>query len=110
LLDRLAKQRLVRRRRDVRDRRAVLTEITDEGRQLVNSVIPSLDCRVRELFEHMEPARLQLLIELLDEAIEPQKQRDRAPHLYQRREPTELRRNGRDAAGRGVPFQTSFEV
>ena len=32
LLDRLAKQRLVLRRRDQRDRRAVLTEITDEGR------------------------------------------------------------------------------
>jgi DNA-binding MarR family transcriptional regulator len=44
LLDRLAKQRLVRRRRDMRDRRAVLTEITDEGRRLVESVIPSLDC------------------------------------------------------------------
>jgi DNA-binding MarR family transcriptional regulator len=78
LLDRLAKQRLVRRRRDVRDRRAVLTEITDEGRQLVESVIPSLDCRVRGLFEHMTPARLQLMIDLLDEAIKPQKQHDRA--------------------------------
>jgi MarR family 2-MHQ and catechol resistance regulon transcriptional repressor len=73
LLDRLAKQRLVRR-----DRRAVLTEITDEGRQLVESVIPSLDCRVRGLFEHMAPARLQLMIDLLDEAIKPQKQHDRA--------------------------------
>jgi DNA-binding MarR family transcriptional regulator len=79
LLDRLAKQRLVRRRRDVRDRRAVLTEITDEGRQLVQSVIPSLDCRVRGLFEHMAPARLQLLIDLLDEAIKPQREHDRAP-------------------------------
>jgi DNA-binding MarR family transcriptional regulator len=79
LLDRLAKQRLVRRRRDVRDRRAVLTEITGEGRELVESVVPSLDCRIRGLFEHMAPARLQLLIDLLDEAITPPKQNDRAP-------------------------------
>jgi DNA-binding MarR family transcriptional regulator len=79
LLDRLAKQRLVRRRRDMRDRRAVLTEITDEGRQLVASVIPSLDNRVRGLFEHMPPARLQLLIDLLDETTKPQSQQNRAP-------------------------------
>jgi DNA-binding MarR family transcriptional regulator len=79
LLERLAKQRLVRRRRDVRDRRAVLTEITGEGRELVESVIPSLDCRIRGLFEHMAPARLRLLIDLLDEAITPPKQNDRAP-------------------------------
>lgn len=32
LLDRLAKQRLVRRRRDIRDRRAVVTELTEQGR------------------------------------------------------------------------------
>lgn len=79
LLDRLAKQRLVRRRRDMRDRRAVLTEITEEGRQLVESVIPLLENRIRGLFAHMAPARLQLLIDLLDEAMKPQKQHDRVP-------------------------------
>jgi DNA-binding MarR family transcriptional regulator len=80
LLDRLAKQRLVRRRRDMRDRRAVLTEITEEGRLLVESVIPSVDSRIRELFEHMPPARLQLLIDLLDEAMNPPKQHGHPPH------------------------------
>jgi DNA-binding MarR family transcriptional regulator len=79
LLDRLAKQRLVRRRRDMRDRRAVLTEITEEGRLLIESVIPSLESRIRELFEHMAPARLQLLIDLLDEAAKPPKQHGYAP-------------------------------
>ena len=78
LLDRLALHRLVRRQRDARDRRAVLTEITDEGRQLVDSVIPMLDRRIRGLFEHMTPERLQLLIDLLDEAIEPISRNDRA--------------------------------
>ncbi len=79
LLDRLAKQRLVRRRRDMRDRRAVLTEITEEGRLLVESVIPVLDSRIRELFEQMTPPRLQLLIELLDEATESTKQHGPSP-------------------------------
>ena len=79
LLDRLAKQRLVLRRRDQRDRRAVLTEITVEGRELVESVIPSLDSRLRDLFDHMAPARVQLLTDLLDEAITTERQQDRAP-------------------------------
>jgi DNA-binding MarR family transcriptional regulator len=78
LLDRLAKQRLVRRRRDMRDRRAVLTEITEEGRLLVESVIPSVDSRIRQLFEHMAPARLQLLVDLLEEAMKPPKQQGHA--------------------------------
>jgi DNA-binding MarR family transcriptional regulator len=69
LLDRLARQRLVHRRRDVRDRRAVLTEITDEGRQLLESIGPTLDDKIQDLFGHMAPPRLQLLIELLDEAM-----------------------------------------
>jgi DNA-binding MarR family transcriptional regulator len=79
LLDRLAKQRLVRRFRDARDRRAVLTEITEEGRRVIESVIPFLDERVRSLFDHMAPARLQLLIDLLDEAMQARRHHERAP-------------------------------
>jgi hypothetical protein len=37
-----------------------------------------LDQRIRGLFEHMTPERLQLLIDLLDEAIEPISRHDRA--------------------------------
>jgi DNA-binding MarR family transcriptional regulator len=79
LLDRLAKQRLVRRQRDIRDRRAVVTELTEQGRHLLASVAPSLDARIGELFDHMTPARLQLLIELLAEARRSQKSTERAP-------------------------------
>jgi DNA-binding MarR family transcriptional regulator len=73
LLDRLTRQRLVQRRRDVRDRRAVLTEITDDGRQMLESIAPTLDDKIQGLFGHMEPPRLQLLIELLDEAMRLQR-------------------------------------
>lgn len=78
LLDRLAKQRLVRRHRDVRDRRAVVTEITPEGRRLLESLSASLDAQIRGLFQHMAPARLQLLMELLDEVQRSQKASERS--------------------------------
>lgn len=67
LLDRLSRQQLVRRRRDVRDRRAVVSEITEEGQRLLESVTPRLEARIQALFGHMAGDRLQLLIELLEE-------------------------------------------
>jgi DNA-binding MarR family transcriptional regulator len=67
LLDRLAKQQLVRRRRDAHDRRAVVSEITEEGLRLLESVTPRLEARIQALFEHMTADRLQLLVELLEE-------------------------------------------
>ena len=79
LLDRLARQRLVRRRRDLRDRRAVVTEITPDGRRLLESIGLSLDGHIRRLFDHMAPARLQFLVELLDEARRSQKANERTP-------------------------------
>ncbi|MFL6426635.1 MAG: MarR family transcriptional regulator [Acidobacteriaceae bacterium] len=78
LLDRLTKPRLVRRRRDVRDRRSVVTEITPEGRQLLASIGLSLDGQIRGLFDHIAPARLQLLVELLEETRNSQKPNERA--------------------------------
>ena len=78
LLDRLAKQKLVRRRRDLRDRRVVLTEITEEGMQLVEIISPVLETHIRELMRHMQRDRLQLLIELLGEARRPHEQESAA--------------------------------
>lgn len=74
LLDRLAKQKLVRRRRDVRDRRIVLTEITEEGGKLLAVIAPIMDARIRDLFQHLAPQRLEMLIDLLEEARGPAKQ------------------------------------
>jgi DNA-binding MarR family transcriptional regulator len=76
LLDRLAKQGLVRRHRDAQDRRAVLTEITEEGRHLLDFVGPLLDARIQTLFGHMAEARLQLLIDLLNEAMPARRRND----------------------------------
>ena len=68
LLDRLARQSLVVRHRDLRDRRVVVTEITEEGKKLLRTVTPLLDEHVRGLLSHMPEERQELLIELLDEA------------------------------------------
>ncbi|MGA9720556.1 MAG: MarR family transcriptional regulator [Acidobacteriaceae bacterium] len=80
LLDRLAKQGLVRRHRNAQDRRAVLTEITEEGTRLLAFVAPLLDARIQTLFAHMAEARLQLLIDLLNEAMPaPKRNEEPAP-------------------------------
>lgn len=80
LLDRLAKQGLVRRHRNTQDRRAVLTEITEEGTRLLAFVAPLLDARIQTLFGHMAEARLQLLMDLLNEAMPaPKRNGEHAP-------------------------------
>ncbi len=80
LLDRLAKQGLVRRHRDAEDRRAVLTEITEDGTHLLEFVAPLLDSRIQTLFGHMTEARLQALVDLLNEAMPaPKRNGERAP-------------------------------
>ena len=68
LLDRLAKQKLVRRRREIRDRRVVLTEISEEGLLLLEVITPVLDNHIRGTLQHMPQHRVRLLIELLEEA------------------------------------------
>jgi DNA-binding MarR family transcriptional regulator len=68
LLDRLEKQGWIERRRSTTDRRVVTTTITPSGLALLTS----LDAPIRELLDQMlgrlGPAKLQTLIELLEEA------------------------------------------
>jgi MarR family transcriptional regulator, organic hydroperoxide resistance regulator len=70
LLDRLSRQQLIRRRRDPHDRRAVVTELTEEGARLLAVVEPALEARIAALFQHMSAERLRLLLELLEEVAE----------------------------------------
>jgi DNA-binding MarR family transcriptional regulator len=80
LLDRLAKQGLVKRHRDTQDRRAVLTEISEEGTHLLEFVAPLLDARIQTLFGHMAEARLQMLVDVLNEAMPaPKRNGERTP-------------------------------
>ena len=71
LLDRLEKRGLISRCRENKDRRMVLTRITEAGLAL----LAQLDAPVLEthhlLLGHLGPDRLRALLELLDEARRP---------------------------------------
>ena len=68
LLDRLEKRGLVSRCRDSRDRRLVLTRITDAGLKLLAQLdTPILDAHHLQL-GHMGPQKLRTLVDLLREA------------------------------------------
>lgn len=67
LLDRLEKRGLIIRQRDADDRRVVKTSITCEGQRILKELDePILKLHKKQL-SHMGPAKLQQLIDLLEE-------------------------------------------
>lgn len=68
LLDRLEKRGLIRRARDHRDRRVVLTRITGEGRELLAGLDEPLAKAHRHALGHLGPKRLKALAGLLEAA------------------------------------------
>ena len=70
LLDRLVEQGLATRQRDERDRRVVVTRITDEARELLRRVDPHLDGVVRRTLGPLGEPRLRRLAALLQSARE----------------------------------------
>ena len=68
LLDRLEKRELVARERSAADRRVVLTTLTPAGRALLDSLDHDVESTVQTTLQHMTPARIQTLIDLLEEA------------------------------------------
>ena len=68
LLDRLETRGLIARQRDTKDRRVVATRIPPEGLALLLQLDqPVLDLHRRQ-FAHMPPARLEELVDLLEQA------------------------------------------
>lgn len=71
LLDRLEKRGLVSRCRETRDRRMVLTRITEAGLKLLEQLDgPVLETH-RLLLGHLGPEKLRNLLKLLEEARRP---------------------------------------
>ena len=68
LVDRLEKRGLVDRWRCSEDRRVVWTRISQAGLDLIGPIDQPLDVLHRQMLGHMQPERLALLIELLEEA------------------------------------------
>jgi DNA-binding MarR family transcriptional regulator len=65
LLDRLAKRGLIARRRESRDRRVVLTKITDQGLELLARLDDPMQQLHRQQLGHLGRNRLKALTELL---------------------------------------------
>lgn len=65
LLDTLEARHLARRRPHPTDRRSVLVEITDEGRRLLDELVPELIVREKEWSAPLPPARREQLIRTL---------------------------------------------
>jgi DNA-binding MarR family transcriptional regulator len=65
LADRLERRGYVRRLRDPRDRRLVLLELTDPGREVIDQVVPALEKAGAEIFGALEPGELDAFLTLL---------------------------------------------
>lgn len=66
LLDRLEKRKLIARNRDDKDRRVVLTRITDAGFELLTKLDQPLREVHRKMLGHLGPERLRSLGQLLE--------------------------------------------
>lgn len=70
MLDRLETRGLTVRERDQKDRRVIITRITDEGMKLLKELDPHVVENSRDMLGHLGPERLETLNELLEEARE----------------------------------------
>ena len=71
LLSRMKALKLVRQKRDPRDRRVVWTQISEAGLDLLRKMDPAIKRLPAELLGHLESAELRELIRLLELARKP---------------------------------------
>ncbi|HVW78428.1 MAG TPA: MarR family transcriptional regulator [Alloacidobacterium sp.] len=68
LLGRLQKQKLIRRKRDPKDRRVIYASITTQGRNLLEEMDPVVTQAGKDVLGHMGREKLEALVSLLEEA------------------------------------------
>jgi DNA-binding MarR family transcriptional regulator len=68
LLSRLKTLKLIRQRRDPRDRRAVRTQIAEPGLELLRKMDPEMRKMPREMLTHLSHAEVAEMIRLLEKA------------------------------------------
>jgi DNA-binding MarR family transcriptional regulator len=66
LLNRLKGLKLIRQRRDTRDRRVVITHISEAGLNLLRQMDPVVDRVPQELLGHLSASEINELIRLLE--------------------------------------------
>ena len=79
LLDRLESRGLIERSRNLRDRRAVLTRITEPGVRILAGIDEPLLALHRRQLGHLGAAKTRQLIRLLEAVRKPPMSRRRAP-------------------------------
>jgi len=67
LLDRLQRQRLVERKRDLSDRRVIRARISAAGTEILRELDPVVETSGISVLQHMSRARIDLLIDLMEE-------------------------------------------
>ncbi len=68
-IDRLERRGFVRRRDDPDDRRGVIIELTDEGREVVDEAVAALAISDRQLLERLDPQDVEQLEGLLRKVL-----------------------------------------
>ena len=68
-IDRLERRRLVRRLDDPDDRRGVIIELTDDGRDVVDEAVAALAISDRQLLERLDPQEVEQLEGLLRKVL-----------------------------------------
>jgi DNA-binding MarR family transcriptional regulator len=71
LLGRLQKQKLIRRKRDPKDKRVIYATITAEGQRLLKESDPLVSDAIKQILKHMSRDKLTTLISLLEEVRQP---------------------------------------
>ena len=67
LFDRLAARKLIERERSREDRRVVITRISKQGLELVNSLDAPVNTKLKEQLGHIGKDKLRRLIDILEE-------------------------------------------
>lgn len=67
LLGRLQKQKLIKRKRDPKDRRVIYATITPDGLRLLKETDPLVLDSIKQLLKHMNKEKLTALVSLLEE-------------------------------------------
>ena len=68
-IDRLERRGFVRRLDDPDDRRGVIIELTDEGREVVDAAVAALAISDRQLLERLDPQEVEQLEGLLRKVL-----------------------------------------
>ncbi len=68
-IDRLERRGFVRRLDDPDDRRGVIIELTDEGREVVDDAVAALAISDRQLLERLDPQEVEQLEGLLRKVL-----------------------------------------